>query len=396
MFVRIATLASVVFFPAQGEWIAWQTQEPEDIARAYMANLLPAFKHLDVAVLESLYTTDCVFGSRDLSRSHGVSISQQKETLMTGIKSVGLEHDSKEFREKIVAMKILSAVKVKADDWESDLTGSNHAIRVTAWVAIEVDGEEPFYHWVVLVPFEGAKNGWTCQTVLMSPGPTSATTELLEQPAEAARDASLETSSRSALVSSGGDAVKIAEAFAAEFVPAFKDLDLSKLDRFYTPECVFGNPEAGKDAQQKEVLMTGMKSLTWTKDIADDVKGMKVISAVSGQGESRIIALVEVEGEKGSAYYQWVVLVPFKGAWTCQTVLASPKPVSHTAELLEQPVQAVGDASVSAAALPGALPASLGPVAIFASGVLLSGCIFSRKALLAKLSPSALQEPLLL
>jgi hypothetical protein len=174
----------------------------------------------------------------------------------------------------------------------------------------------------------------------------------------------------------------------------------------YTPECVFGNPDAGKPAEQKDVLMTGMKSVGLdhaSKTFRDEVTAMKIMSAVSGQGESRIIALVKVEMGKDSAFYQWVVLVPYgtwvhddsewKGAWTAQTVLVAPAPTSHTAELLEQPVEAVADASVAVAAS----PALLSPVAIFASGILLSGCIFGRKEILAKFTaPSdGLQEPLM-
>jgi len=107
-------------------------------------------------------------------------------------------------------------------------------------------------------------------------------------------------------------------------------------------------------------------------------------------------AWVKLEGNSDEdTIYQWVVLVPFEGAangWTCTTVLRSSAPVSHSAELLAQPVGTAGDARVSKAAL----PPSVTLAATFASGVLLSGCFFGRKELYAKLmAPSGLREPLL-
>jgi hypothetical protein len=412
--VRAAALAFAILSPAQGEWIAWQTQDPVKVAEAYMAELLPAFKNLDVVTLERLYTTDCIFGSSALSQIHGLSISAQKDTLMMGIKSVGLDHESKAFREKVAAMKIMSAVTVQAEDWESDVTGSSHGIRVIAWMKVEVDGEEPLYQWVVLVPFEGAENGWTCNTALLSPAPASTSADLLEQPVKAAR-----VSPSIAGFSSAG-AEKIVETYLAELLPAFKNEELEKLDDLYSPECVFGNPDAGEPSQQKEVLMKGIKSVGLedaSKAFRDEVKSMKVMSAVFGQGDSRILAMVKVEVEScenkktckdGSAFYQWVVLVP-KGhwdaktdsvwikdgcGWTSSTVLMSPAPVAATAELMELPAS---DAGAPAAAV----PASSGRAALvgaFAGGVLLATCFFRRKELgIARLSgPSGLQEPLLI
>jgi hypothetical protein len=311
-------------------------------------------------------------------------------------------------------------------------------------VKIEVEGESDFYHWVTLVPFEGAENGWTCNMLLVAPAPHSS--ELVEQPAKEVGDASVsaaalpappalaftaataaETSKDEAVKPgwSRDDAVKVAEDYAAELLPAFKELDVAKLEGLYTPGCVFGNPDAGEPGEQKDVIMKGMKSVGLdhaSKAFRDEVKAMKIMSAITGILDAkvpvRIIALVKVEVEscedkkscKGGAFYQWVVLVP-SGSWHGETswlypqdnkykqgsykaaaVLVAPAPASRTAELLEQPVQAVGDASVPVAAL----PASLALLATFASGVLVSGCFFGRKEIFARITaPSALKVPLL-
>jgi hypothetical protein len=192
----------------------------------------------------------------------------------------------------------------------------------------------------------------------------------------------------------GADPVAIAEAFAAELLPAFKDLDVKKLEALYTPTCVFGNPDAGEAGQQEDVLMTGMKKVGLdhaSKAFRDEVKAMKVMSAVEGVGQDKIIAWVKVEVDdcqhkkscKDSAFYHWTTLVPSEktsSGWATASVLMSSAPVSSTAELLEQPL---GNAM---------LPGPLALVATFASGVFLSGCFLGRKEIVAKLRP---QEPLI-
>jgi ketosteroid isomerase-like protein len=399
--VRAVALAFAILSPAQADWIAWMTQDPVRFAEAYVAELLPAFKSLDVTTLERLYTTHCVFGNPDTSQP-----PEQKDSLVVGMTSVGLDHESK----IIVGMKIISAVAVSKADWESDVTGAKHAIQVTAWVKVEVEGQSDFYQWVTLVPFEGAENGWSCNMVLMSPAPVSDSTEFLAQPVKEVADASVSVPAVPAprVLASRDDAVKIAEAYVADWLPAFKKLDVAKLEGMYSADCVFGNPDAGKSAQQKDVLMKGMKSAgvdQASKAFGDEVKAMNILSAVTGIVDAgvpvRVTALVKVEMEKGDDFYSWSVLVPSGSwhgdvwkstGWVSAAVLAAPTPVSPTAELLEQPVQAVSDASVSVAAL----PASLVLLATFASGVLVSGCFFGRKEVFARLTaPSALREPLL-
>jgi hypothetical protein len=334
------------------------------------------------------------------------------------MKSVGLDHESKAFRDKIVGTKIMSAVSESASDWESDVTGSSHAYQVTAWVKYELEGESDFYQWVSLVPFEGAENGWVCNMVLVASAPHSSAAELLEQPAKEVGDASVSAAGLPAprALVSRDESVKIAEDYAAELLPAFKNLEVAKLESLYSAGCVFGNPDAGQPGEQKDVMMKGVKAVGLdhaSKAFRDEVKGMKIMSAVTGIVDAkvpvRIIALVKVEVEScedkksctGGAFYQWVVLVP-SGSWhkdvwkssgyKASAVLVAPSPASHTAELLEQPVQAVGDASVPVAALPTALAL----LATFASGVLVSACFFGRKEVFARLvAPSALKEPLL-
>jgi ketosteroid isomerase-like protein len=398
---RAVALAFTILSPVQADWIAWMTQDPVKVAEAYVAEWLPAFKSLDTSTLGRLYSTHCVFGNPDAGQP-----TEQKDSLMVGMKSVGLDHESKAFRDKIVGMKIMSAVSESAPDWESDVTGAKHAMQVTAWVKVEMEGQSDFYQWAVLVPFEGAENGWTATAVLASPDPVSHSTEFLEQPSKEVADASASIPALPAprVLASRDDAVKIAEAYAAEWLPAFKKLD-AKLEGLYSADCVFGSPD--KTEGQKDVLTKGMKSvgLDHASDaFRDEVKGMEIVSAVSGITAPapsgvpvRITALVKVEAGKDT-FYQWAVLVPSgswhgdvwkSSGWVAAAILAAPTPASRTAELLEQPR---GDASVSVAAL----PASLALLATFASGVLVSGCFFGRKEVFARLTaPRALREPLL-
>jgi hypothetical protein len=302
-------------------------------------------------------------------------------------------------------MKIMSAVNEKTADWESDVTGATHGIQVTALVKFEVMGESDFYQWVVLVPFEGAENGWTCTMVLVSPAPVSPSAEL-EKPVKDVGDARVSVATLPAPLAlvSRSDPLKIAEAYVADLLVAFKKGDLDKL---YTADCVFGNPDAGEPAEQKDVLMMGMKSVGLdhlSKAEREEIKAMKIVSAVTGVVDAkipvRVVALVKVEvgtcHYKGTchegAFYQWVTLVPSANGYASAAVLVAPTPASPSAELLEQPVQAVGDASVPGAAM----PAALALLASFASGLLVSGCFLGRKEVFARImAPTALQEPLL-
>jgi hypothetical protein len=191
------------------------------------------------------------------------------------------------------------------------------------------------------------------------------------------------------------DPIAIAEKYVDELLPAFKNLDEAKLKELYSPHCIFGNPVPG---EQKDVLMTGLKTVYNNKEMTDKafrdkIEAMKIMSAVHETSEGgRITAWVKVEVKGEEAFYQWVVLVPFKDSWISSTVLMSSAPVSSTAELVEQPVQTVGDAEVSVAAW----PASVALVAAFASGLLLPACFFGRKELSGRLMAlRGRQEPLL-
>jgi hypothetical protein len=396
------------------------TQDPVKVAQTYVEEMIPAFKALDVVTMERLFSVHCVFGNPDAGEP-----GQQADTLMMGLKSAGLDHGNKEFRENLAGVTIMSAVTQKTADWESDVTGSTHGIQVTAWAKVELKGEKSFYQWLVLTPFEGAENGWTCTMLLVSPSPVSPKAEFLEQPGKAVDDTSVSLAASPAPLAfvSRADPVKIVEAYMDKFVPAFKSGDAEKLETFYTSYCVFGNPDAGESAQQKDVLIMGMKSVgldQTSEAFRDEVKAVKVLSAMSAILDEniplRITAYVKVEVEtcelkgscKSGAFYQYVVLVPVTSwtkwtdtygsgdlhldGWKSAAVLMAPSPASPKTELLAQPVAAVGDASVSA---PASLTA-LALVATFASGVLVSGCFFGRKELFAKLmAPSGLREPLL-
>jgi hypothetical protein len=203
-------LAFAMLPPAHAEWIAWQTQDPVKIASAYFAELLPAYRTADEAKLTGLFTPDCVFGDPDAGKFLYPDASNHKDVLAIGMKSVGMDHTDKDFREKVIAMTVMSAVSKVDADWETDLTGTKHPIRVTAWVKVEVLGGLGFYQWAVLTQFEGAENGWTCMTVLKSPAPVDFKTpvaavaataaDLLEQPVKAVGDAGVSTPAPQALV----------------------------------------------------------------------------------------------------------------------------------------------------------------------------------------------------
>merc|ERR1712196_67263 len=142
-----------------------------------------------------------------------------------------------------------------------------------------VTGEADLYQWVVLVPFEGAENGWTCTMVLVSPSLGSGG-ELLEQPMKEVGDATVSSASPAPLaLVSRSDPLKIAEAYVADLLPAIKKGD--KFEGFYTADCVFGNPDAGKPGEQKDVLMTGVKSVG-LEAFKDEIKATKILSAVTG------------------------------------------------------------------------------------------------------------------
>jgi hypothetical protein len=182
--VRVAALAFAILSPAGAEnWWAWGDQDPVVIAEGYLGDFFPAFKHQDETKLMGLLSPKCIFGDSNA----GISGSQ-KDVLVKGMKSTQLGDESKDFLHSLKAMKVMSAVVEKANDWETTATGYAHPIKVTAWVKLDF-GESASYQWMVLVPFEGEPNGWTCTSVLKSPAPSSSTAELLELPVNAVGDA---------------------------------------------------------------------------------------------------------------------------------------------------------------------------------------------------------------
>jgi hypothetical protein len=189
----------------------------------------------------------------------------------------------------------------------------------------------------------------------------------------------------------GASPVASAEGYAAELLPAFKNLDQAKLEELYAPSCIFGTPYAGEAGEQKDVLMKGLANDAWvthpTKEFREAVKGIKVLAANQIEDPDQITAWMQIEAGKDT-WYQWMVLQPSKKAsngWTCISVLLSPAPGTY--ELVEMPVDP----------LPAnAVPGSLALVATFASGLLVSGCVFGRKELYARfMAPTDLQAPLL-
>ena len=107
---RVAALAFAILSPVQGDWIAWMTQDPVKVAQTYVEEMIPAFKALDVVTMERLFSVHCVFGNPDAGEP-----GQQADTLMMGLKSAGLDHGNKEFREKLAGITIMSAVN-RAND----------------------------------------------------------------------------------------------------------------------------------------------------------------------------------------------------------------------------------------------------------------------------------------
>jgi len=176
--VRVAALAFAMLIPASAEdWWAWQNRDAVAIAKAYGDDWYPNFKTWNQAKLEGLFAPTCVFGS-PVAGERG----EQEESLMNGLKSTGSVYSSKEFRDSLTGFTVMSAVVEDAGDWETSVTGYTHPIKVTTLVKIET-GKTAFYQWMVLVPFEGAANGWTCVMVLSAPAPGSIKSELVEMPA---------------------------------------------------------------------------------------------------------------------------------------------------------------------------------------------------------------------
>jgi hypothetical protein len=145
------------------------------LAKGYCEDLWPAFKTANAAKLEGLYVPTCVFGS-PVAGEAGV----QKESLMNGVGSIK-PMMSKEFRDSLTGFTVMSAVVDYAGDWETSVTGYTHPIKVTAWVKVET-GKTAFYQWMVIVPFEGAANGWSAVAVLSAPPPGHMKSELVELP----------------------------------------------------------------------------------------------------------------------------------------------------------------------------------------------------------------------